>query len=167
MTVYRKCRLCLKRDGCSIKSDLGKAIAGLGITSLIHRCDSYEPLFKPGDPVLVTTLADCNGADSAIFPGHFLGQTADRKAHVYVEPDIEDIGGNHLEFTPRSNGYCTLSYSRVAANPDGTAIQVCEKCNDVSMKCRCYDGGLTENAFSAVPFRTIWGQKNDCKADDA
>ena len=145
MTVYRKCRLCLKRDGCPIKANIGKVIAGLGITSLLHRCDSYEPPFKPGDPVLVTTLADCNAADwdengppTAIFPGHFLRQSGP-KAHVYIEPDIEDVEGNHFEFAPRRNGYCSLSYSRVAANPNGTPIQVCAKCNDREIICRCYD----------------------------
>lgn len=146
MTVYRKCRLCLKRDGCSIKADIGSAIRGLGITSLLHRCDSYEAPFKPGDPVLVTTLVDCNGADwdengppTAVFPGHFLAQFG-QKAHVFIEPNIEDVDGNHFEFVPRSNGYCTLSYLRVKANPNGAALEICERCKDLVCRCADLDG---------------------------
>ena len=143
MTVYRKCRLCRKRNGCSIKADIGRVISGLGITSLLHKCAEYDPPFKAGDPVLVTTLADCsgsgwdeNGPPTAIFPGHFLAQHG-QKAHVYIEPDIEDVEGNHFEFAPKSNGYCTLSYARVRPNPDGNPEQICRVCLDI--KCQCGD----------------------------
>ncbi|KKL16049.1 hypothetical protein LCGC14_2499470 [marine sediment metagenome] len=146
MTIYRKCRLCLKRDGCSIKADIGKAVSGLGITSILHKCASYEPPFKPGDPVLVTTICDWNGDDwepegipTAVFPGHYLDQYG-AKAHVYIKPGTEDVGGNQFPFVPKSNGYCTLSFSRVAPNPNGETIKLCHGIPD--FECDCF--GLTQ-----------------------
>ena len=139
MTIYRKCRLCLKRDGCSIKSNIGKAISGLGITSLLHKCANYKPPFKPGDPVLVTTIADYSDREyrgelvTATFPGHFLDQHGP-KAHVYIKPDIDDVTGNY-EFGAKSNGYFTLSFSHIAPNPNGETIKLCHGIPDFECDC--------------------------------
>ena len=48
MTVYRRCVRCTKRDGCEIKARLSEAIRGLGITSVLHKCDEFEPPFAAG-----------------------------------------------------------------------------------------------------------------------
>ena len=75
MTIYRKCRLCTRKVDCQIKADMGRAMAGLGITSVLHRCAEYEPPFKCGDPVLVTTRCsllvrhECRDRDFPLFPG--------------------------------------------------------------------------------------------------
>ena len=148
MTTYRTCRYCKKRVGCPIKREIGKTITGLGITSLLHKCSSYEPPFKSGDPILVKTICDLenpldwgeDGPPECHFPGHFLTQSG-TKAHVYIMPGTLPIerteaqyanspDNNDYDFRPKSNGYCTLSFSRVSLNPNGSPIKVCERCKD-------------------------------------
>ncbi len=140
MTLYRKCRLCMKRADCQIKRDLGKAISGLGITSILHKCESYEAPFKFGDPVKIETVVDLenpmewgeDGPPVCVFPGHFIDQHG-QKAHVYIKPGTQPIGcpdDDELGFQAKSNGFCTLPFSRVTPNPDSAPTPICEECLD-------------------------------------
>jgi len=134
MTVFRKCRVCTKKDGCEHKKVICKTIKGLGITSILHKCDHYDPPYSTGDPVLATTLVsyDVGGGyeepERATFPAHFMTQRG-TKAHVYIKPGVSDTSGLY-EFDPKNNGFCNLPFERVKAHPDGDPIEVCDHCHE-------------------------------------
>ena len=141
MTIYRKCRLCTKKDGCQIKTDLGKALAGLGVTSVLHKCPEYEPPYKPGEPLFMRMYCGTpeynehysEGIPEGLFPGHFIRQFG-IKAMVYV-PDGTMDTTSQVEFEARSNGYCKVSFGRLTPRPNGDNIETCEHCGVKKPNC--------------------------------
>lgn len=144
MTYYRRCRLCTAKDGCQTKADIGKVISGLGVTSILHKCKDYNPPYQPGEPVFVRTIAtyDCDpmeGPSMDTFPGHFIKQSGS-KALVYIKPGApsEEMGEDG-PFDAKNNGFCSLSYSRLSARPDGERVEICKICDGpVGRECDGY-----------------------------
>jgi len=134
MTVYRTCRICIKRKGCDIKSEIGKKISGLGITSIKHKCDSYTPPFSPGEHVIATTYCDldvgdeCGELHNSKFNAVFIEQSG-TKALVWIKPRESDIYDD-VQFTPMKNnrGFCKLTFDRLEKATDIKFTPICKVC---------------------------------------
>lgn len=134
MTVFRTCHTCaLPSATCATRAALQASIAGLGITSVKHRCATYAPAFRPGDAVKVETLAwyhsdDDDEPPKLWFPGHFIRMTGTR-AIVFVPRKALSLDGSGTEFEPHGNGYLKVPLSRLAhrdaAPVDVTACHWC------------------------------------------
>lgn len=138
MATFRSCHTCARPTAtCETRAALQAAIAGLGITSLKHRCAAYAPALMPGDAVKVQTLPYYPTDDEPVsvkrwFPGHFIKLTGTR-ALVFVAKGARSLDrdhqGNEYEFEPHGNGYLKVPLSRVAvrdAEPvDVTACRWC------------------------------------------
>jgi|GEM_PF-1222457 len=138
MTVYRRCRFCDLNDGCAHKDMLRKALAGLNVTSVLHTCSKFTPVYTPGEAIIYDAVI-AGGADEFGLPyeyefsGHFVKQTGVR-ALIYIEPNKMDRFGE-AEFPARSEGYCKVSFSRIRKDQDGTSIDICDLCGVPSVSC--------------------------------
>lgn len=138
------CRTCaLPAATCPTRDALKKSVAGLGITSVRHRCRDYRPAFLPGDAVRVSALAwphrdEDDPPPRLDFPGHFI-QLVGTKALVFVPKDAEDLNGEGVGFEPMGGGYLKVSLARVAhrdAEPaDVTACTWCGAIPGVGNPC--------------------------------
>lgn len=127
MTIFRKCHPCALREGCEIKAKLADAIKGLGVSSLMHRCKSFQPEFTSGDNVMVRTF---NGehdpygsgdgmSDFVEFPAHFVQYSDDlSRAIVFIAPGTKSECEEY-EFQPTNgkDGFCRVSYTPIRQNP--------------------------------------------------
>lgn len=141
MTAFRSCHTCaLPAATCETRATLQAAIAGLGITSLKHRCTAYRAAFLPGDAVKVLTIPfyptdDEPHAPKLWFPAHFVKLTGTR-ALVFVKPGSRslgfDFGGNDYAFEPHGSGYLKVPLSRVAVrDAEPTNIESCRWCASI------------------------------------
>ena len=146
MAYFRKCRTCARNPDCEIKDRLRDAIKGLGITSLLHRCDSFEPRYAVGQQVTISTWVE--GADeygepaaaAATFPGWFVSLAADGKGLVYVRPETPSLEDGRDKFDPRHDGFCKIPLSRIQSRPQDDPSPVCAKCSMVpNGECRNVD----------------------------
>lgn len=136
MTVFRTCHTCAKpAAACDALGALKASIAGLGLTSVKHRCAGYAPAFMPGDAVKVETLAwfhnDDDPPPKLWFPGHFV-RLAGQRAIVFVPKGAEDLNCEDVRFEPHGNGYLKVPLSRVA-HRDAPAVDVsnCWQCGAI------------------------------------
>ena len=139
MAYFRKCRTCARNPDCEIKDRLRDAIKGLGITSLLHKCDSFEPKYKAGDQVLVRTCTGYEGDPTddygnmiyGSFPGWFVSWTDKGKCLAYVTPGTPSIEDGREKFEPRNDGWCSVPMSRIESRPQDDPSPVCPKCGMV------------------------------------
>lgn len=143
MTRFRTCHTCAWPGAtCEARATVQAAIAGLGITSLRHRCAHYAPAFEPGDAIKAETLAfypqDGEDALRCWFPGHFI-RLVGQRALVFVPKGAGDLDGKGAEFEPHGNGYLKLPLGRVAHRDapalDVTACQWCAAILDLGDPC--------------------------------
>lgn len=133
MPRFNTCHTCMKPAAtCPTRERLNTAIAGLGITSLKHRCPDYAPAFLPGDPVKVDTIAWYPQEDDrpprCWFPGHFI-RLVGQRALVFVPAKAMSLDGCEYEFEPHGNGYLKLPLSRVAhRNGEPADVIACTWC---------------------------------------
>jgi len=121
---------------CPVRAALRENLAGLGITTLRHRCPEYRTAFEPGEAVKVTTLAwfhrdDDDPPPKLAFPGHFIRM--DRtKALVFVPEGAEDLNGEGISFEPNARGYLKVPLARVA-HRDAPSVDVtaCRWCSAI------------------------------------
>jgi hypothetical protein len=111
------------------------AIAGLGITSVKHRCRDYQAAFWPGDAVKVQTLAwfvrDDDPPVRAWFPGQFI-QLSGTKALVVVRAGAVSIDDGETVFEPNGSGYLKVPLSRVAhRDADAVDVEACRWCSAI------------------------------------
>lgn len=136
MTVFRSCHTCARpAPACEARAKLQAAIAGLGITSVKHRCAEYAPAFEPGDAIRVTTWAwfhnDEDPPPKLDFPGHFI-RLVGQRALVFVPKGAPDLNGNDIEFEPHGNGYLKVPLSRVAQRDAPTVdVSECRQCGAI------------------------------------
>src|SRR5574337_881347 len=98
MARFITCVGCSLKKRCEKLSAMKNGIKGMGISSLRHSCKERDPEFKPGDPILVTTMADGEpyGGDdyyseSSIIKGEFRGWFVQEcKKQTYVISYIEN-----------------------------------------------------------------------------
>ena len=141
MAYFRKCRTCKHNTGdCQIKEGLRQSIKGLGITSLLHRCSEFEPIYKFGDTISVKTCDsmgpqydECGGPAFEAYAGWFIQESAKRKAIVYIRPGTEaqNVVSRKAEaFSPRDGrGFCSIPYSDIhKLQADIGSPPVCSKC---------------------------------------
>ena len=145
MTVYRRCVRCTKREGCEIKARLSEALRGLGITSVLHKCDEFEPPFAPGQPIIARMTVDGEPDPygerdeplNADYAGWFVQETqADRKALIYIRPGQLPLTGNKDQaFEAKSHGFCKVAWWRVMPDiPAGVShgpCPVCARCGQI------------------------------------
>ena len=137
MAYYRRCRTCKHKGGCEIKDALSKAIRGLGITSLLHACDSYESEYRFGQCVDVSTwILEADGLGNpdplrVVFPGWFVNWTKGGKALTYVRPGSEELNETRIKFDPEGDGWCKIPLARIAHNARCEPCPVCPECSMV------------------------------------
>lgn len=146
MTYFHTCKTCrVGKADCDVRAKLEAAIAGLGIGSLKHRCAPYAPLYTPGAPVLVQTVAwmsrDGNGDDEGEppkhwYPGHFIRFT---KASVvaFIKPgtDPVDVTGAHsCPFETQRQGFVKVPLYRVRPSDWAAPVSVeeCTNCGAIT-----------------------------------
>jgi hypothetical protein len=158
VTAFRTCHTCARpAAACEYRTALQSAIAGLGITSVKHRCAGYAPAFEPGDAIKVETLAwfhnDEDPPPKLWFPGHFIRLTGQR-ALVFVPPKAEDLNCEGIEFEPHGNGFLKVPLSRVA-HRDAAPMDVrqCEQC------------GSTPGLGDPCRIDPHYGRKSRCLAE--
>lgn len=117
MTVYRTCHSCAWRDDCEIKKRISESIAGLGVTTLKHKCTSYIPFLKPGQHVWARVGVDDSDISDregyivyATFPAVFI-QFRNKLggAVVYIETGAESRCGR-FKFEPFKSNACAVTY---------------------------------------------------------
>ena len=130
MTAFPTCHTCAFPSAtCATRDALRSAIAGLGITSVKHRCRDFQPAFMPGDAVKVETVAwfhsdDDDPPPKLWFPGHFVRLTG-RRALVYVPEGAEDLNAEEVKFEPNGTGFLKVPLARVA-HRDAPSVDVTE-----------------------------------------
>jgi hypothetical protein len=135
MTIFRTCHTCAKPQAtCPTREALQASLAGLGITSVKHRCTDYQAAFLPGDAVKVHTLAwfhnDEDPPPRCWFPGHFI-RLYGNKALVFVPKGAEG-DTSYIQFEPNGNGYLKVPLSRVAARAGEAAdVTACHWCGSI------------------------------------
>lgn len=136
MTAFRTCHTCMYPAAtCQTREALQRALAGLRVTSVKHRCRDYIPAFLPGEAVKVQTLAwyhrDDDRPPRCWFPGHFI-RLAGNKALVVVAPKAVALDDEDIEFEPNGSGYLKIPLSRVAVR-DGPAanVEACRWCSAI------------------------------------
>ena len=138
MTAFPTCHTCRYPARTCEKLDALKAsIAGLGFTSVRHRCSSYAPAYAPGDAIKVLTLPYYPQDDEPAplklwFPGHFIRLTGTR-ALVFVKKGAQSLStdhcGNGYDFEPHGSGYLKVPLSRVAhRDADPVDVTACRWC---------------------------------------
>jgi len=149
MTFFRKCKTCLHISECDRKEHILKAIKGLGITTLSHRCSAYAPMFSPGDNLWVKTVDHAHPKDvgyyddksdveatDCIFPAHFCGFTKAGRAIVYIKPGATDRDDEDYVFEPIEGrqGFCSVALSigrsrlGIESRRDGKT-EICKTCS--------------------------------------
>lgn len=135
MTVYRRCTRCAKRDGCPIKERLAKAIRGLGITSVLHKCDEFEPPFEAGQPIIARMVVLSPGdiydevTGNADYPAWFVAETAERKPLIFIQPgQVPLTGDRDYAFDARAGGFCKVAWWRLSADERGGSREPCPIC---------------------------------------
>ena len=137
MTVYRRCVRCTKRNGCPIKARLSEAIRGLGITSVLHKCDEFEPPFAAGQPIIARMVCMSpddiydNKPSNADYPAWFVLETKeDRKALIFIQPgQLPLIGDKDYAFEAKNDGFCKVAWWRLSADErSGVSREPCPIC---------------------------------------
>lgn len=171
MTHFRTCRTCAKPpETCERRAELKAKLRGLGVTSLKHRCDGFEPAFVAGDAVRVNTLAwFAKGEESPPprldFPGHFVSFVGG-KALVFVPAKAEDMNGEGVEFEPSGNGYLKVPLSRLSPRDAPAAdIKQCRWCGAMpALDSGCgYDPHYTPSGYCLKATR----EAEEAAADEA
>lgn len=137
MARFVTCHTCMYPAAtCPTREMIQSAIAGLGITSIKHRCPGYAPAFTPGEAVKVTTFAwfhrdDDDPPPKVAFPGHFV-QLSGQRAIVHVRKGVGDLDGAGVEFEPQGKGYLKIPLARVA-HRDAASIDPteCSQCGAI------------------------------------
>lgn len=143
MTYWRTCRNCTRNRACERQESMKATLAGMGITSVKHRCPERALPYQPGDPVLAKTYGDMDAYTEdgeisiASFPGFFMGESGS-KAMVWIRPGTSAVDEDDYEFNPKNGGkgFCKLPFDRLAANPGGTSIEVCSSCGKRQIDCQ-------------------------------
>lgn len=125
MTTFSTCTGCKAKGDCEHAAAIKKAVKGMFVTSIKHRCAHRDPLFKPGDPVTVETWSCMNDPDAGMeyFPGIFIAQKA-TKAICFIKPGTDG-------FETAGKGYVKVTLSRIKTR-DGDRVDVreCEFCGE-------------------------------------
>lgn len=115
MTYFSTCTGCgVARSDCQTLIAVKKAIAGLRITTVRHRCAQREPMYRPGDAVWIKTVAWQGGDEEpplCEFPGVFIEQKQ-RKAIAFIKPGSLDGSGDEV-FSTDGRGYVKVPLSRI------------------------------------------------------
>lgn len=138
MTHFSTCRTCIFRPtDCVVRAKLAAAIAGLGVGSIKHRCALHAPLYSPGAPVLVQTVAwmsrDGNGDDEGDppvhwYPGHFI-RFSKASVVAFVKPGTEPvdvIGAHGYPFETQRHGFVKVPLGRVRPSDWAPVLDVAE-----------------------------------------
>ena len=119
MTYFSTCTGCgVARSDCQTLIAVKKAIAGLRITTVRHRCAQREPMYRPGDAVWIKTVAWQGGDEEpplCEFPGVFIEQKQ-RKAIAFIKPGSLDGSGDEV-FSTDGRGYVKVPLSRLILDP--------------------------------------------------
>jgi hypothetical protein len=133
---YRTCFGCKRAAAeCERRQEVREAISGLGVTSIRFTCQAREPLFSPGDDVIVTWPMSFDGygeAEDVPFMATVIGETRSGKYRIRVHPgpcldDEEDIEAPQ---DLRSDGHARVSASRLRP-AGGPRRRVCTTCGEI------------------------------------
>lgn len=135
MAYFHTCRVCAHgKVECPTRGALQKALSGLKVSSVKHRCAEFRPVFEPGQPVEVLTVAWTTARHDDWqedepprhwYPAHFI-QMASTGPVVFVAPGSAPVDGDtdHV-FEPRGQGFVRAALYRVRPR-SGDAIDVTE-----------------------------------------
>lgn len=163
MTVYRRCMRCTKRNGCEIKARLAEAIRGLGITSVLHKCEEFEPPFAAGQTIIARMVVMSPGdiydeeTSNADYPAWFVRETKeDRKALIYIRPgQLPLTGDNDYAFQAKADGFCKVAWWRLSADErvgvSHEPCPLCGLCDQVMGKGDCTLYGNARTKADCVP----------------
>lgn len=136
--TYRTCVGCVHGTGaCQIRDEVKAKVSGLGVTSLKWTCKWKRLAFRPGDAVLVDTLAYEPEGDEEYYVRTYPGiviQNKGSKLICFIEPGVSEAGGENLyPFEPKGggNGFVKVPLKRVA-KCEGVRESVCHYCRKVT-----------------------------------
>lgn len=158
MTAFRTCLGCQKKTGgCDRLDSIKSAISGMGVSLLRHRCPEREPIYAPGDAVLITTRpwqeTDEEGEPpTCVFRGVFIKQQL-TKAICFIKPGTRAEQDGTFEyceddlhkFEPNTGnrGYVKVPLIRVSKMDSGekTPVESCWSCGEIPNLTGCgWDG---------------------------
>ena len=132
MTHYRTCRTCLFNSAnCELKSQLSRAIRGLGITSVKHKCAAYRDEFTPGQPIVALTTPYMGSETMGHFPGWFIRYRANASPLVYIKPGTKAVEDESVLFETQGKGYCGIAMNRIATRNTSEPSPYCSECDTV------------------------------------
>jgi hypothetical protein len=149
MTVYATCHGCTFKGDCRALTLLKKQIAGLGVTTVRHRCALRVPQFLPGDPVIVKTGTQGEGEYGPVwclseFPGTFI-QEERKGARVicFIKPGTEGTTGDEFEPVNGKDGFVKVSRSRIRkGQSERMELKECPGCGGLpSLTGKCGHSG--------------------------
>ncbi len=136
MAHFRTCRTCERAAGaCEIRDRLRAAVAGLAVSSLKHRCPTFSPLYKIGQPIEVLTVAWTGLKETYDYgeqepprhwyPGHVIRWSVGGALIVFVrEGTLPVLGADPFE--PRASGFIKVPMSRVRPSDHAPPIDTSE-----------------------------------------
>jgi hypothetical protein len=136
--TYRTCTGCVFGEAfCNVRENVKAQVKGLGVTSLKWTCKWKRLAFRPGDAVLVETLAFDPEGDEEFYVRTYPGiaiQNKGSKLICFIEPGASEHGDENLyPFEPKGSGegFVKVPLKRVSKR-DGVRETVCHYCRKIT-----------------------------------